>query len=320
MSNTPYTRPVALTIAGSDSGGGAGIQADLRTFNALSVYGTSAITAVTAQNLAGVSDVVGLSAAQVSAQIEAVLTGFRPRAVKTGMLWSAQTVHAIGALARAGRLPALVVDPVMVATSGANLLASDAIAAYQQALLPHAALITPNLDEAQLLLGQPIDRASMDAAARALAARYGAPVLLKGGHLTGDPVDVLVYGAEIQHFQNPRRTGVNTHGSGCTLSAAIAAELAKGATLTDACRIAVDFLARSLMHAFSLEGDHRVIGMPASDTDALLAQAGLNALATLDPALPERARQVAHGYGERLKRPDSAQAEPAHVYHAKAQP
>ena len=204
MSVEQPARPVALTVAGSDSGGGAGIQADLRTFACLGVFGTSAITAVTAQNLAGVRDVVAIPPASVRAEIEAVVEGFPLRAVKTGMLWSAAIVEEVAALVAAGALPAPVVDPVMVATSGARLLEADAVAAYESLLFPRARVITPNLDEAALLLGDVIAADGLEAAARALADRYACPVLLKGGHAEGDPVDVLCLRAHIHVHRNER--------------------------------------------------------------------------------------------------------------------
>jgi len=255
-------RPVALTVAGSDSGGGAGIQADLRTFACLGVFGTSAVTAVTAQNLAGVRDVVAIPPASVRAQIEAVVEGFPLRAVKTGMLWSAAIVEEVAALVAAGALPAPVVDPVMVATSGARLLEADAVAAYESLLFPRARVITPNLDEAALLLGGVIAADGLETAARALADRYACPVLLKGGHAVGDPVDVLCLQGHIHVHRNERVAGVNTHGSGCTLSAAIVAGLAHGLALEDACEAAIAYLQRALRAPLTLEYGERLIGLP----------------------------------------------------------
>ena len=289
-------RVAALTIAGSDSGGGAGVQVDLRTFQALGVHGTSAITAVTAQNLNGVTDVVGLPVDSVAAQIDAVLDGFTPRAVKTGMLWSAEIVERIASFAAAGRLPGLVVDPVMVATSGAQLLQQDAVTAYESMLFPHAAVITPNLDEAALLLGRAIAYDEMEAAATALTERYGCAVLLKGGHLDGDPHDLLLDSDGARWFRNQRVSGVNTHGSGCTLSAAVAAELAKGAPLVNACANAIAFLQQSLRAAVSLDNRESIIGVPEIESEAMA---------------------VARGYGKRLRRPDDVTVEPAHVYRPK---
>ena len=258
---TTSTRRVALTIAGSDSGGGAGIQADLRTFAQLGAFGTCAITAVTAQNLQGVTDVAGLPPHSVRAQARAVAAGFTLRAMKTGMLWCADTVQVVAGLVADGTLPPPVVDPVMVATSGARLLEADAVASYESALFPQARLITPNLDEAALLLGAPVTRESLEHAARELHRRHGVPVLLKGGHVAGDPVDLLCSAHGVRAFHNPRVPAVNTHGSGCTLSAAIAAGLALGMELENACEAAIAFLHRALRQPLVLENDVALIGI-----------------------------------------------------------
>lgn len=252
------TRPVALTIAGSDSGGGAGIQADLRVFHRLGAFGTSAITALTAQNLGAVSAVHGAPAEFVTAQVDAVLHGFAVRAIKTGMLWSAAIVTAVANRLAKVAVP-VVVDPVMVATSGARLLADDAIAAYTAQLLPRATLITPNLDEAAVLLGVPhIDSAGLRRAAEALRQRFGAAVLLKGGHLRGDPVDVLCEATGTIEFRHARVADVDTHGSGCMLSAAIAAALAHGAGLADACGTGLAFVHDALARRLPLHGGIRL--------------------------------------------------------------
>ena len=247
-------RPVALSIAGSDSGGGAGIQADLRAFSKLGAFGTTAITAVTAQSLAGVRAVAGIPPDVVEAQIAAVLEGFAVRAIKTGMLWSADIVDRVAAAVARSAIPT-VVDPVMVATSGARLLQEDAITAYRERLIPRCTLLTPNLDEAAVLL----DRAAiapdhMDEAARALGSRFGCAVLLKGGHLDGDPIDVLWHAQQWTRWQHGRVHGVNTHGSGCMLSAAIAAHLAHGAPLIDACERGLAFVHEALAAALTLAG------------------------------------------------------------------
>jgi len=181
--------------------------------------------------------------------------------VKTGMLWSAAIIEEVAALVAAGALPAPVVDPVMVATSGARLLEPDAVAAYESALFPRARLITPNLDEAALLLGGAIDAGGLEAAARALHDRYRCPVLLKGGHADGDPVDVLCAGGRVRAHRNARVADVNTHGSGCTLSAAIAAHLAHGRDLDAACDAAIGFLQRALRAPVALAGGERLIGI-----------------------------------------------------------
>ncbi len=241
------TRPVALSIAGSDSGGGAGIQADLRTFSASGVFGTTAITAVTAQNLEGVRAVVGLSPAMVEAQVAAVLEGFAVAAIKTGMLWSAEIVDRVASMVAGGDHGPVVVDPVMVATSGDRLLQDDAIDVYRKRLFPVTTVVTPNLDEASLLLGgQPIERSRMVEAAEALGLELGCAVLLKGGHLPGDPLDLLWHDGQTTHWQRSRIDGTNTHGSGCMLSAALAAHLARGAELVDACDGALRFVHDSL--------------------------------------------------------------------------
>jgi hydroxymethylpyrimidine/phosphomethylpyrimidine kinase len=245
---------VALSIAGSDSGGGAGIQADLRTFSRLGVFGTTAITAVTAQNLEGVTAVTGLDADAVEAQVEAVLTGFDVGAIKTGMLWSAPIIERVAARAGERGIP-LVVDPVMVATSGARLLQEDAVTAYREALIPRAALLTPNLDEAAVLLDQPrIDEARLDDTARVLGERFGCAVLLKGGHLPGDPIDVLWHHGQWTRWHHTRLGGVNTHGTGCMLSAAIAAWLARGADLVTACERGLGFVHQALASPLALAG------------------------------------------------------------------
>jgi hydroxymethylpyrimidine/phosphomethylpyrimidine kinase len=259
-------RPVVLSIAGSDSGGGAGIQADLRAFSRLGAFGTTAITAITAQNLAGVSDVHGVPVATVRAQIEAVLTGFDVRAAKTGMLWSAEIVSAVAEVRRQGRVPHWVVDPVMVATSGARLLKEDAIAAYKRELLPGATLATPNLDEAAVLLERgAIERVEVDAVARELERRLGCAVLLKGGHLQGDPVDLLCVAGHITRWSHARLGAVNTHGTGCMLSAAIAAQLGLGATLQDACALGLTFVTDALSHPWPLAPDVMLAGIERAE-------------------------------------------------------
>lgn len=247
--------PVALTIAGSDSGGGAGIQADLKTFAALGVFGTSALTAITAQNPEGVTAIQAIDPPVVAAQIEAVCGYFPVGAGKTGMLFSTEIVEAVAealdkrnAAHESGPLP-LVVDPVMVATSGAKLLNDDAIGALCRDILPRAAVLTPNMDEAALLAERPVAaRGDLDEAARAIFGRFGVPVLVKGGHLadSGEAVDVFWDGQTLQPFSAPYLSGRNLHGTGCTLSAAIAAHLALGATLLEAVDAGKRFLHRAL--------------------------------------------------------------------------
>jgi len=244
---------VALTIAGSDSGGGAGIQADLRTFAAHGLHGTSAITAVTAQNTVAVVDYVALDPRMVVAQIDAVAADILLAAVKTGMLANRAIVEAVAdALARL-RLPHLVVDPVMVAKSGDRLLDPAAEAAYRERLFPLAEVVTPNLAEAEALLGRPVR--SLDAmaeAARDLHAQGPRAVVVKGGHLEGEPVDVFFDGRRMERLPAPRIATRNTHGTGCTLSAAIAARLALGHELLEAVRGAKAYLTEALRGAYTL--------------------------------------------------------------------
>jgi hydroxymethylpyrimidine/phosphomethylpyrimidine kinase len=244
---------VALTIAGSDSGGGAGIQADLRTFAAHGLHGTSAITAVTAQNTVAVVDYVALDPRMVVAQIDAVASDIPLAAVKTGMLANRAIVEAVAdALARL-RLPHLVVDPVMVAKSGDRLLDPAAEAAYRERLLPLAEVVTPNLAEAEALLGRPVrSLEAMADAARDLHAQGPRAVVVKGGHLEGDPVDVFFDGGRMERLPAPRIATRNTHGTGCTLSAAIAARLALGHELLEAVRGAKAYLTEALRGAYTL--------------------------------------------------------------------
>lgn len=244
---------VALTIAGSDSGGGAGIQADLRTFAAHHLHGTSAITAVTAQNSVAVTAWVALEPAMVVAQMEAVATDMTVAAAKTGMLATEAIIRAVAEAA--GRLPLgpLVVDPVMVAKSGDRLLDDGAQRAYVEALFPRAALITPNLYEAEALLGRPVpDEAAMRRAARDLVALGARAVLLKGGRLDGPALDVFFDGARLVDLPAERIDTRNTQGTGCTLSAAIAARLALGDDLLEAVTGAKAWLTVALRGAYSV--------------------------------------------------------------------
>ncbi len=248
---TSFTPPVAMTIAGSDSSGGAGIQADLRTFAALGVFGTTAITAVTAQNTTDVRRVDALPAAAVTSQVEAVLDDFAVAAVKTGMLAEDRIVGAVVALAAAGRLPNLVVDPVMVASSGAVLASKAAVAAYRDHLLPLAVVVTPNLPEAAVLAGvSGRDRGDQELLARTLGQWTGAAVVVKGGHAGGDrAVDVVWHDGKMCCFDRPRVATVNTHGSGCTFAAAVAGRLARGDSVLEAVEAAGDFVHRALAAA-----------------------------------------------------------------------
>lgn len=255
------TRPVTLSVAGSDSGGGAGIQADLRTFSQLGTFGTTVTTALTAQNLQGVHDVHGVPRAHIESQIDAVLRGFDVAAAKTGMLWTASTVYAVADIVRARKDCAWVVDPVMVSASGHRLLQPEAVVAYQHELLPAATLATPNVDEAAMLLGDalPAREAAVDAALR-LADSLGCSVLLTGGHLQGDPMDTLAWQGQAWVWTHTRVAGVNTHGSGCILAAAIAAFVARGLDVPDACGHALGFT-QSVLHHPHQVGAHQLAGI-----------------------------------------------------------
>ena len=247
--------PVALTIAGSDSGGGAGIQADLKTFAALGVHGTSAITAITAQNTVDVTDILELPPHLIRAQIDTVLSDLEVAAAKTGMLSSAEIITAVADAITDHRIERLVVDPVMVAKGGAKLLRDEAVAALRSRLLPIALVITPNLPEAEVLLGRRIESLeSRRAAARELRALGPRVVIVKGGHAEGDAVDVYFDGDQMTELSSPRIESANTHGSGCAFSAAIAAGLAKGLTPLEATRQAKEFITRAI--EFGLEIGH----------------------------------------------------------------
>ena len=242
---------IALTIAGSDSGGGAGIQADLKTFSALGVYGASVITAVTAQNTRAVTAVEAVSPTLIRAQIEAVFADLPPQAVKTGMLGDSQTICTVADSLAAVALPYLVIDPVMVAKSGDKLLADAAIATLREGLIPLATLITPNLPEAGELLGRSVTtRDDMPQAAADLLALGCHAVLLKGGHLAGDASDdLLLTTGGATWLSAARHPGKNTHGTGCTLSAAITAGLARGLALVDAVHAAKDYIGAAIAAA-----------------------------------------------------------------------
>ena len=243
---TPATRYArVLSIAGSDSGGAAGIQADLKTFAALGCYGMTAITALTAQNTVGVQGIHPVPAAFLKAQLQSVIEDIGVDAVKIGMLHAPEIVEVVAWAIDHYRLKNVVLDPVMVATSGDRLIASDTVQVLVRELFPRAALITPNLDEAALLLQQPItDAQELDAAAQALLAMGAQAVLLKGGHLPGDAlVDVLLQpGQPLLRMGSARIPSRNVHGTGCTLSSAIAAHLALGQGLADAVQAARQFI------------------------------------------------------------------------------
>ena len=248
------TRSVALTIAGSDSGGGAGIQADLKTFHAFGVFGTSAITAITAQDTHGVHAVHPVPVDVVRRQIEVITDDLQPGAVKTGMLATAELVEGVARAIRDLELPHYVLDPVMVATSGDRLLDRDAESAVSELLLPLAALVTPNLDEARLLTGREIEgEDGMREVAELLVSRGARAALVKGGHLEGgEVVDLLVDDEGVRRWRRGKIETTSTHGTGCTLSAAIAACLARGLPLRDAVDRGLDFVHRAIAEAPNL--------------------------------------------------------------------
>jgi len=238
--------PIALTIAGSDPTGGAGIQADLKTFYRFGVYGQAAITLITVQNSLRMFRVEVLAPDLVAEQIEAMLEDYSPAAVKTGALGSAGIVEVIARIAARFRFP-LVVDPVMVSKHGGRLLLEDTLDAMRTLLLPRAALITPNLAEAEALTGMAIGSpGEMRAAARRLQEMGAGAVLVKGGHLEGDAVDILFDGAAFREFAAPRVITRHTHGTGCTYSAAITAGLARGLALGDAVGRAKEFITEAI--------------------------------------------------------------------------
>lgn len=243
-------RPCVLTVAGSDSGGGAGIQADLKTFHAHGVHGTSVITAVTAQNTRAVTAVHGVPAKQIRAQIAAVLDDFPLAAWKTGMLADARTIRAVADRLTGMAVP-YVMDPVMISTSGAALLQPSAVSALRELLLPQAQLVTPNLPEAAALGGRKIRRPQdLERIARDLLADGAGAVLIKGGHQRGALViDRLFSNGELYEFVHPRLAR-NGHGTGCTLAAAITANLALGRNLVQACNAATDYVHAALTRAY----------------------------------------------------------------------
>jgi hydroxymethylpyrimidine/phosphomethylpyrimidine kinase len=255
------TIPCALTIAGSDSGGGAGIQADLKTFAALDVHGTSAITCVTAQNPKGVAAIQACDPEIVRKQIEAVISEFRPVAAKTGMLFSPDIIRAVANSFRRNNAPALIVDPVMIATSGARLLKPPALATLVRELFPHALLITPNIPEAEALIGAKLKSVEdLRSAARGLQRRFGCAALVKGGHLrrAREAIDIFYDGEKELVLRAPFVKGVATHGTGCTYSAAIAAYLAHGETLPHAVQAAKKFVTQSIARSKRV-GRHSVL-------------------------------------------------------------
>ena len=242
--------PVALTIAGSDPSGGAGLQADLKTFHRFGVYGEAVVTLITVQNTRGVTRVSTLDSALVAAQIQAVLEDIPPQAAKVGALGSREIVEAVAREAGRFSFP-LIVDPVMISKHGARLIDEAATRTLIEELIPRTFLLTPNLDEAAALTGLLVeDRDSMARAAQKLASFGAANVLVKGGHLSGDALDLLyLNGGEIHEFTAPRIATRHTHGSGCTYSAAITAELAKGTPLVDAVARAKAFISEAIRTA-----------------------------------------------------------------------
>jgi len=258
VSKKPSMQPVALTIAGSDSGGGAGIQADLKTFQAFGVFGTSAITAITAQNTLGVDAVETVNPTLIVAQIEAVWRDLSPVAVKTGMLADAEGIEAVAAAVRTAGFDRVVVDPVMVATSGARLLEAQAVETLAREMIPLASLVTPNIPEAEVLAGRRIEfEKDMSEAARTIVARGADAALIKGGHLEGaEIVDLLWDGSNEYMWRTPRLTTTDTHGTGCTLSAAVAAGLALGSPLVQAVEAGLRYTHDAIATAPGLGGGH----------------------------------------------------------------
>lgn len=237
----------ALTIAGSDSSGGAGIQADLKTMTVNGVYAMSAVTALTAQNTTGVTGIWEVPPSFLAEQLDAIFTDIVPDAVKIGMVSSAELISVIAGKLREYAPKYLVVDPVMVATSGSRLLREDAIDALKSELLPLATVVTPNIPEGELLSGLPIrSPADMETAAAAIGSAFGCAVLLKGGHQLNDANDLLWQKGTFQWFQGKRINNPNTHGTGCTLSSAIASNLAKGFSLEDSVERAKVYLSGAL--------------------------------------------------------------------------
>jgi hydroxymethylpyrimidine/phosphomethylpyrimidine kinase len=262
-------RPAVLAIAGSDSGGGAGIQADLKAITAFGVHAATAITAITAQNSRQVSSVFPLPAAIIEAQIDAVMSDLTPQVVKIGMLATRENVELVARKLEQWKPPHVVLDPVMIASSGASLLADDAVDAIRDLLIPLSTIVTPNWDEAAVLINawprglQDIQRIAISF--QRLGARS---VLIKGGHLEGDEVvDTLFDGQQYQQFTHRRLPDAQGHGTGCALASAIAAGLALGRPLVEACRLGVDFVHRALERRYAVGGSEEVfLEMPPRET------------------------------------------------------
>ena len=247
----------AMTIAGSDSGGGAGIQADLKTFAALGVYGTSVITAVTAQNTLKVTGIVEIPTDLIAAQIDAVIEDIGTDAAKTGMLPSPEIIDVVAEKIKAYTIPNLVVDPVMVAKSGDRLLREDAIQSLRDQLLPLAAVVTPNIPEAEVLVGYPLESMNdIHKAAKEIAAMGASNVVIKGGHLSGPAIDLLYYDGLTREFTQPRIETKNTHGTGCTFASAIAAYLAQDRSVEQAVYHAKEYVTEAIKAAYPMGSGH----------------------------------------------------------------
>jgi hydroxymethylpyrimidine/phosphomethylpyrimidine kinase len=244
---------IALTIAGSDPSGGAGIQADIKTFSSLRTYGMAVVAALTAQNTAGVSDVMEVPPEFVQKQLERVLKDIPPHAAKTGMLPTPAIVEVVAAKVREYRLTKLVVDPVMLSTSGASLMNPDARLVFRKELLPLALVITPNLEEAQHLTGKPILTVEdMEEAALQIHGMGARHILVKGGHLQGDATDVFFDGKDFSHLRSDRIANRNTHGTGCVLSAAITAYLAADKPPAEAVQLGKVFVTQAIRNGLKL--------------------------------------------------------------------
>lgn len=273
-----------LSIAGSDSSGGAGIQADIKTITMNGAYAMTAVTALTAQNTTGVTDIMNVTPDFLAEELDAVFTDIRPDAVKIGMVSEAELIRVIARKLKEYRASHIVLDPVMVATSGAKLISDDAISSLTEYLLPLAELITPNIPEAEQLSGRAItSEEDMISAAREISSRYGCCTLLKGGHSLNDANDLLCRDGEILWFRGKRIHNPNTHGTGCTLSSAIAANLAKGFPLDDSVGRAKEYISGALgamldlgkgsgpmNHAFSLNGKYAEEASDASSASSPL--------------------------------------------------
>ena len=249
--------PKAMTIAGSDSGGGAGIQADLKTFSALGVYGSSTLTAITAQNTVGVTMVHEIPIDIIVAQIDAVLSDIGADAVKTGMLASSAIVETVADEMERHQVSRLVVDPVMVAKSGDRLLREDAVEALRTRLIPLAAVVTPNIPEAEALTGLKIETdEDVRRAAEAIVQLGARAVVVKGGHREGPATDLFYDGVRFQEFSAPRIDTVNTHGTGCTFASAVAAGLAKGLEVVESVELAKDYVTEAIRRSFPVGHGH----------------------------------------------------------------